>query len=105
MIPLFAVLRIHTSRRPDPRSAPVLRSAGVESPGVRKFGLWLPLFLLWLLLLPLALLLLPFFVIGCLVARMNPWRVFIAAWQLITGLRGTHIEFEQAKSKVLLRIM
>jgi hypothetical protein len=85
MIPLFAILRVHTSRR-------------------RRFGLWLPLFLLWLLLLSLALLLLPIFVIGCLIARMNPWRVFIAGWQVLTGLRGTHIEFEQAQSKVLLRI-
>jgi hypothetical protein len=43
-------------------------------------------------------------VIGCIIARMNPWRVFVAGWQLLTGLRGTHIEFEQEQNKVLLRI-
>ena len=85
MIPLFVILRIHAH-------------------GHRKFGLWLPLFLVWLLLLPLAILLLAIFVIGCIIARMNPWRVFVAGWQLLTGLRGTHIEFEQEQNKVLLRI-
>ena len=86
MIPLFAVIRFRTRRH-------------------RQLGLWLPLFLVWLLLLPVALLLLPFFVIACLVARMNPWRVFSTGWQVISGLTGTHIEVEHAQTRVLIRIV
>lgn len=86
MIPLFAILRLHTRRH-------------------RQFGLWLPLFLVWLLLLPLVLVLLPFFVIACLAVRMNPWRIFITAWQVITGLAGALVEIEHGKVRVVVRIM
>jgi len=86
MIPLVIVMRLRTRRQ-------------------RQFGLWLPLFLVWLLLLPLVLVLLPFFVIGCLIARMNPWRVFVTGWQIIAGLRGTHIEFEHGRQAVMLHIV
>ena len=86
MIPLFVVIRLRTRGR-------------------RHFGLWLPLFLAWLLLLPLALVLLPFFVIGCLLARMNPWRTFVTGWQVLCGLTGTHLEVEHAERKFLLRII
>jgi hypothetical protein len=87
MIPMFIVIRIRNSRH--------------------KFGLWVPIFLLWLLLLPLVLVLLPFFVIGCLIVRVNPWRACVAGWQLLTGLAGTHVHIdkEQAQEKVLVRII
>jgi hypothetical protein len=71
----------------------------------RRFGIWLPLFLLWLALLPIVLLLLPFFVIACLLARMNPFRLFVAGWRLLAGLPGTRIEFEHQHHMVLLRIV
>jgi len=85
MIPLFVVIRIRNARH--------------------RFGLWLPLFLVWLLLLPVVVLLLPFFVIACLIARMNPLRVFATGWRLLSGLAGTHIEIEKQQEKVLLRII
>ena len=47
----------------------------------RTLRLWLPLFLLWPLMLPLA-------AAGPLLAR--PY----AAWQFVSGLRGTHIEVD-----------
>jgi hypothetical protein len=85
MIPLFAVI-------------------GFRTPKHRRFRLWLPLFLIWLLLLPLVLVLLPFAIIGFLVLRMNPWRSLAAGWQLLAGLRGTHVEVNDREHYVLLRI-
>ena len=84
MIPLFVVIRVHT--------------------GGRRFGLWVPLFLAWLLLLPLVLVLLPFVVIGCLLARMNPWRLLKTGWQLLTGLNGTNVEVQHGERQVQVRM-
>lgn len=86
MIPSFVVVRYFTRSK-------------------RHLGLWLPLFLVWLLLLPLALLLLPLFAIGCLIARMNPWRVFKTGWQFMSGLAGTHVEVEYERRKFLVRVI
>jgi hypothetical protein len=85
MIPLFAVIRWHTGRR--------------------QFGLWLPLFLAWLLLLPLLLVLLPFFVIGYLLARMNPWHLMKTGWQLVTGLTGMNIELQHGEKMFQVRMV
>jgi hypothetical protein len=86
MIPLFVAIQYFT--RSD-----------------HRLGLWLPLFLVWLLLLPVALLLLPFFVIGCLIARMNPWSVFKTGWQVLSGLAGTHVEVECEQRRFLVRVI
>ena len=85
MIPLFVVIRWNTGRR--------------------QFGLWLPLFLAWLLLLPVLLVLLPFFVIGCLLARMNPWRLIKTGWQFVTGLTGTDIDIQQGEKQFQVRMV
>jgi len=85
MIPLFVVIRWHTGRR--------------------QWGVWLPLFLAWLLLLPVLLVLLPFFVIGCLLARMNPWRLTVTGWELVTGLRGTNIELQHGERQFQVRMI
>jgi hypothetical protein len=61
----------------------------------RRFRFWLPLILLWLLLVPVSLLLSPFVVIAFLVLRVNPFRGVAAAWQFLSGLRKTEIEFDQ----------
>jgi hypothetical protein len=56
----------------------------------RAIRLWLPLFLLWPLLLPLA-------VVGLFVARaygLTGTGVLRAAWQFVSGWRGTHIEID-----------
>jgi len=84
MIPLFVTLRVRNPRR--------------------HFRLWIPLFLVWILLLPLALLLLPLYVIACLVAGMNPLRTAAASWQVLSSLRGSHIEVNHDRSLVLIRI-
>ena len=67
--------------------------------------LWLPLFLAWLLLLPAVLLLLPVFWMGCLVSKVHPWRALTTGWQILTGLKGMHVEFDDCKSLVLIRIV
>jgi hypothetical protein len=86
MIPLVAVLKIHNQRR-------------------HNFRLWFPLFLLWLVLLPVILLLVPLFVIGSLIIAMNPFRALFAFWQVLTGLKGTHIEVDNRDSQILIRII
>jgi len=86
MIPLFVVMKFRTRRQ-------------------RQFGLWLPLFLVWLLLLPLVLILLPFFVIGSLIVKMNPWRMLATCWQVMAGLKGTHIEIENKKHALWLHLV
>jgi uncharacterized integral membrane protein len=86
MIPLFAVIGFRTSHQ-------------------RTFRLWLPLFLIWLLLLPLVLVLFPFFLVGCLILDLNAFKAIAAGWSLMTGLRGTHVEVEDPKNYILLRLV
>jgi hypothetical protein len=86
MIPLFAVIGFRTSRQ-------------------RTFRLWLPLFLVWLLLLPLVLVLFPFFLVGCLILDMNAFSAIAVGWNVIAGLRGTHVEINDPKNYILLRIV
>lgn len=86
MIPLFAVIGFRTSHQ-------------------RKFRLWLPLFLVWLLLLPVVLLLFPFFLVGCLILDLNAFMAIAAGWNLMTGLRGMHVEVNDPKNYILLRIV
>jgi hypothetical protein len=71
----------------------------------RGFRLWIPLFLLWLLLLPLVLVLLPLALIVLVVVGVNPFRAVAAGWQFLAGFRGTHIEVEDDRAFVLVRIM
>lgn len=86
MIPLFAVIGFRTSRR-------------------RIFRLWLPLFLVWLLLFPLVFVLFPFFLVGCLLLDLNAFKAIAAGWNLVTGLRGTHVEVNDPKHYILLRLV
>jgi uncharacterized integral membrane protein len=86
MIPLLVILKIRNQRR-------------------HNFRLWVPLFLLWLVLLPVVLVLLPLFVIGCLIVAMNPFRALLAFWQVLTGLRGMHLEVDSRDSQILIRII
>jgi hypothetical protein len=71
----------------------------------RRIGLWFPLFLAWLVLLPVILLLLPVFCIVCLVGRVNPLRALFTGWQVLAGLKGTHIEVDDSKVLILIRIV
>ena len=83
MIPLVAVLRVR---------------------GQRSVNLWLPVFMIWLLLLPAVLLLLPVALAALLVARINPWPASSAAWSVLCGTRGTHIEVVTPGKMVLIHI-
>ena len=85
MIPLIAVVGFRTNKR-------------------HGFRLWIPLFLIWLLLLPLVLVLLPLAFIILAVMKINPFRAFRTGWQILTGLRGTHIEVQDSNAFVLIRI-
>lgn len=66
--------------------------------------LWIPFFLIWLLLLPIALLLAPFFLIACLVLWTNPLRVLAIGIEILSALRGTHVEATERRNTVLIEI-
>lgn len=86
MIPVFAIVHV------EPRRG-------------RRIRLWLPLFLVWLLLAVLGLLLSPLILIGCLIARLNP---FATLWNLIgvfVALAGVNIEITSPDAAVLVRVI
>jgi hypothetical protein len=64
----------------------------------------IPLFVVWALLLPIGLLLTPVMLVVCLVARINPFRAFIAFWRVLAALKGTHVEVEDDRRTFVLRI-
>ena len=82
---------------------PLIARIRVQSPKLRM-SLWLPLFLIWLLLLPIAVVLLPLVIIVCLLFGNNPFPVLAAGWQLLCGLRGTHVEIDEPEQSVFLVI-
>jgi len=83
---------------------PWMMLVGIRSRRDRIFRLWIPLFLLWLLLLPLVLVLLPLAFLALAVMRVNPFRAFLTGWQILAGLRGTHIEVQDENAFVLVHI-
>jgi hypothetical protein len=82
---------------------PLIARLRVQSPRLRM-SLWLPLFLIWLLLLPIAVVLLPLVILVCLLFGNNPFPALVAGWQLLCGLRGTHVEINEPHQTVLLHI-
>jgi hypothetical protein len=76
--------------------------AVVSLPGRRSrtVRVWVPLILVWLLLAPLMVLLSPLLLIGCLVCRVNPFRAFSVAWQILCALNDTEIEVERRSAGV-----
>jgi hypothetical protein len=84
MIPLMARLRVHSPKF--------------------NVSLWLPLFLIWLVLLPMAIVLLPLALVICVLFGNNPFPALAAGWQLLCGLRGTHVEIDEPEQSVLLAI-
>jgi len=71
----------------------------------RTFRLWIPLFLVWLLLLPATILLSPFILIACLVCRINPFRTFAVAWQILTALGDAEVEWEDRSAGLSFHII
>lgn len=82
---------------------PLMARLRICSPKL-NLSLWLPLFLIWLLLLPIALVLLPLVILVCVLLGNNPFRALAAGWQLLCGLRGTHVEINEPEQSVLLVI-
>jgi hypothetical protein len=71
----------------------------------RAIGLWLPLFLLWPILLALAVVLA---VPGLVVARaygVAAAGALRTAWQLVSGVRGMHIEIDSPEAAFQIRFI
>ncbi|HEY6250703.1 MAG TPA: hypothetical protein VI685_12140 [Candidatus Angelobacter sp.] len=83
---------------------PLMAVIGFRNYNGRGFRLWIPLFLVWLLLLPLVLVLLPLAFLALALMKVNPLRGLQTGWQILTGLKGTHIEIEDGNSLILVRI-
>jgi hypothetical protein len=81
MIPFVAVVSLH----------------GRES---RTLRLWVPLILVWLLLVPLVVLLSPLVFVACLAWRVNGFRAFWVAWQILQALNDTECEIEHHSAGV-----
>ncbi|HZC16048.1 MAG TPA: hypothetical protein VE309_04745 [Caulobacteraceae bacterium] len=86
MIPVFAIVHV------EPRHG-------------RRIRLWLPLFLVWLLLAVLGLPLSPLIAIGCLIARLNPFRVICNLVSVFAALAGVNIEITSPDATVLVRVV
>lgn len=84
---------------------PLLAFLRIRGRSNRGFRLWIPLFLIWLLLLPLVLVISPFAFIACLAGQVNPFRAFAVLWQVLAGLRNTHVEITQGPTLVLIRVL
>ena len=82
---------------------PLIARIRLRSPKF-NFSLWLPLFLAWLLLLPIVVVLLPLVLLVCVLFGNNPFPALAAGWQLLCGLRGTHVEITEPDHKLLLYI-
>ena len=82
---------------------PLIARLRIRSPKA-NFSLWLPLFLVWLLLLPLVVVLLPLVILVCWLFGNNPFPALGAGWQLLCGLRGTHVEIAETQANVLVHI-
>ena len=82
---------------------PLIARIRLRSPKF-NFSLWLPLFLVWLLLLPIVVVLLPLVILICWLFGNNPFPALGAGWQLLCGVRGTHVEIAEPQATVLLHI-
>jgi hypothetical protein len=86
MIPYSAAVRIRTERS-------------------RSAQRWIiPFWLAGLLLLPVALLLLPLVLVVCAVARMNPFPLLLAFWQIFVALKGTIVDVDDPHYSVSVEI-
>jgi hypothetical protein len=70
----------------------------------RRFRLWLPLFLIWLVILPFALVTLPVVALVLALLGHNPLRPFVAFWDVLCALPGSHVEVRGRDALVFLHI-
>jgi hypothetical protein len=86
MIPYSAAVRIRTERS-------------------RSAQRWIiPFWLAGLLLLPVAPLLLLLVLVVCAVARMNPFPLLLAFWQIFVALKGTIVDVDDPHYSVSVEI-
>jgi len=83
MIPLLAVVRVD---------------------GPMRLRLWVPLFLVWILLLPVAVVLLPFALILLVTSGTAAWAVMRSVFEILSGMRGTHVEVCAPGNSVFVHI-
>jgi len=85
MIPLAAIVRLRHG-------------------GQRGFRLWIPLFLVWLVLLPLVLVMFPVLLVVGLWARVNAFRIYRTAWQILGSMRDMLVEVNSGEVEFRLRV-
>jgi hypothetical protein len=83
---------------------PLVASVSIRNKRNRGFRLWIPLALVWLLLLPVGLLLLPVVFVACWAGRIDPFRALEVFWQILCGLKGANVEFDNQGSSVLIHV-
>ena len=77
----------------------------VRNEGRRSAQRWIiPFWLVGLLLLPVALLLLPLLLIVCAIARINPFPLMGALWQIFVALKGTTVDVDEPHHSVSVQI-
>jgi hypothetical protein len=84
---------------------PSLALLHIEGAGWRSPRLWVPLFLLWIPALLLAPLIVVVVVGLCRAGGIHPWRAFGTFWDLLSSLRGTHVEVRADGNTVQVRIV
>lgn len=86
MIPYSAAIQIRTERS-------------------RRAQRWIiPFWLAGILLLPVAVVLLPLILVVCAVARLNPFPLLGALWQIFVALKGTVVDVEDPHYSVSVQI-
>ena len=86
MIPYSAAIQIRTERS-------------------RRAQRWIiPFWLAGILLLPVALLLLPLILVVCAGARLNPFPLLGALWQIFVALKGTIVDVDDPHYSVSVQI-
>jgi len=83
---------------------PLVAAVSVRNKQSRGFRLWIPLALVWLLLLPVVLVLLPVVFVACWVGGTDPFQALSAFWQILSALKGSDVEFDDARSSVMIHV-
>jgi len=82
--------------------AAAIRIRNEHSRGTQRWII--PFWLAGLLLLPVAVLLLPLTIVVCAVARINPFPILHAFWQIFVALKGTVVEVDDPHHSVSVEV-
>lgn len=78
---------------------------GIDTPGFHWPRLWLPIFLLWIPVLLLSPIIFLAFVALAIAGKTSLWGVISIFWDILCGLRGTHVHVSTQDARVLVRIL